>query len=343
MSKLIIQIPCYNEAESLPLTLGRLPRELPGVDVVEWLVIDDGSKDGTAQVALANGVDHLARHKGHFGLARAFETGLDTALRLGADIIVNTDADNQYRAEDIPVLIAPILSGEADLVVGERPISEIQHFSRSKKLFQRLGSWAVRKMSRTEVRDAPSGFRAMSREAAGRLNVLGFYTYTLETLIQAGHSAMVVKSVPVRINPPMRPSRLFANPVTYVWKSLVTMFRIYITYSPFRGFALPGLVFLGLGGLLFTRYAYFVFQGAGKGHVQSVIVGSLLLGTGGALFVVSLIVDLISANRKLLEKLNLRIISLESELKHHRNPPPDFDRPSSPSTFRIRPKVRGGG
>ena len=281
MTKLIIQIPCYNEAESLPLTLSQLPREVPGVDLVEWLVIDDGSEDDTAQVALAHGVDHLARHKGHLGLARAFETGLDKALQLGADIIVNTDADNQYRAEDIPALVAPILSGEADLVVGERPISEIEHFSWSKKRLQQLGSWVVRKMSRTSVRDAPSGFRAMSREAANRLNVLGFYTYTLETLIQAGHSYMAVKSVPIRINKPLRPSRLFSNPVSYVWKSLVTMIRIYITYSPFRGFALPGLVFLSLGGLLFLRYAYFLVQGAGKGHVQSVIVGALFLGAGG--------------------------------------------------------------
>ena len=321
MTKLIIQIPCFNEAESLPLTLSQLPREVPGVDVVEWLVIDDGSTDRTAQVALAHGVDHLARHKGHLGLARAFETGLDTAVHLGADIIVNTDADNQYHAGDIPALVAPILSGEADMVVGERPIQDIEHFSWSKKKLQQIGSWVVRKMSRTTVRDAPSGFRAMSREAANRLNVLGFYTYTLETLIQAGHSYMTVKSVPVRINKPMRPSRLFSNPVSYVYKSMVTMFRIYMTYSPFRGFALPGLVFLSLGGLLFLRYAYFVIQGAGKGHVQSVIVGALFLGAGGALFTVSLIVDLISANRKLLEKLNLRVTSLETAITSQKKKP----------------------
>lgn len=329
-TKLIIQIPCYNEAESLPLTLSRLPRELKGVDKVEWLVIDDGSTDSTGKVALQHGVDHVVRHKGNFGLARAFETGLEASLRLGADIIVNTDADNQYRAEDIPALIAPILAGEADMVVGERPIADLKHFSRSKKILQRLGSWVVRRMSGTDVQDAPSGFRAMSREVANRLNVLGYYTYTLETIIQAGHSSMVVKSVPIRTNAPMRPSRLFSRPAIYIWKSLVTMIRIFIIYRPFKGFALPGLVLAGLGGILFLRYAYFLVLGAGKGHVQSVIVGSLLLGAGGALFIVSLVVDLISANRKLLEKMNLKITSLEREVACLRRDGAEKPDPPSP-------------
>ena len=239
--KLVIQIPCYNEAETLPVTLGQLPREVPGVDCVEWLVIDDGSRDKTAQVAREYGVDHVVQFKTNLGLARAFLAGLDAALQVGADIIVNTDADNQYRSDDIEALIRPILGGNAEIVVGARPISEILEFSFAKKLLQRFGSWVVRSVSSAEVPDAPSGFRAMSREAAMRLNVFSDYTYTLETIIQAGRKGIAIQSVPIRTNPSLRPSRLISSVPAYVRRSAETIVRISMTYRPFRFFAVPAL------------------------------------------------------------------------------------------------------
>jgi glycosyltransferase involved in cell wall biosynthesis len=315
VKKLVIQIPCYNEASALPITLSQLPRKIEGVDRVEWLIIDDGSTDGTVQAAEASGADHIVRHKSNLGLARAFQTGIEEALRVGAHIIVNTDADNQYRAEDISKLVEPILNGEADVVIGTRPVGSISHFSATKKLLQRVGSWFARKLSRTSVKDAPSGFRAISRDAALRMNILSEYTYTLETLIQAGQTGMVVKSVPVRTNAPMRPSRLISGQWTYVWKSLVTMVRIYMTYRPFEFFLLPGLVLCFGGGLLFLRYFVIMLQGGGKGHVQSVVVGAMLLVAGGGAVVLALVVDLIGVNRKLLEKQNRRLAELEAQVR----------------------------
>lgn len=307
MTKLIIQLPCYNEAESLPVTLGELPRSIPGIDRVEWLVVDDGSTDDTASVARNQGVDHVVRLPKNQGLARAFMVGLEASLARGADIVVNTDADNQYRSDDIQKLIAPILDGEAEIVIGERPIDEIPHFSSLKKMLQRLGSWVVRKISSTGVRDAPSGFRAISREAAMQLHVFNEYSYTLETIIQAGRKGMAITSVPVRTNADLRPSRLFQSPGEYVRRQVVTMLRIFVTYNPFVFFALPGVVSFSAGLLLGLRFVYFYLTGDGSGHVQSVILAALLMGAGLTLVIVGLLADLVSVNRKLLERLDWKI------------------------------------
>lgn len=314
MTKLIIQIPCYNEEAALGITLSSLPREIPGIDVIEWLIIDDGSTDRTVEVARSHGVDHVIHLPRNQGLARAFMSGLEACLKAGADIIVNTDADNQYCADDIPGLIEPILSGKAEIVVGARPIAEIKHFSPIKKILQKLGSWAVRFASKTDIPDAPSGFRAMTREAAMRLNVFNKYTYTLETIIQAGQKDMAITSVPVRTNEELRPSRLVKSIHSYVRRSVLTIIRITMTYKPFEFFAVPGMIAFALGLLLFLRFFYFYFTGDGAGHVQSVILAALLLGTGFFLSVVGLLADLISVNRKLLEKLDWRIQQMEGSL-----------------------------
>lgn len=307
MTKLIIQLPCYNEAESLPVTLRELPRSIPGIDRVEWLVVDDGSTDDTASVARNQGVDHVVRLPKNQGLARAFMVGLEVSLARGADIVVNTDADNQYRSDDIQKLIAPILDGEAEIVIGERPIDEIAHFSSLKKMLQRLGSWVVRKISSTDVRDAPSGFRAISREAAMQLHVFNEYSYTLETIIQAGRKGMAITSVPVRTNADLRPSRLFQSLGEYVRRQVVTMLRIFVTYNPFVFFAVPGVVSFSAGLLLGLRFVYFYLTGDGSGHVQSVILAALLMGAGLTLVIVGLLADLVSVNRKLLERLDWKI------------------------------------
>jgi len=312
--KLIIQIPCYNERETLGITLSGLPRELPGVGPVEWLVIDDGSTDGTAEAAASLGVDHIVRLPRNRGLARAFAAGLDASLRAGADVIVNLDADNQYRAEDIPRLIEPILAGRAEMVVGARPIEEIEHFSLPKKLLQRLGSWVVRLASRTDLPDAPSGFRAMSRDAAMRLNVFNEYTYTLETVIQAGQKGMAVASVPVGVNRELRPSRLVRSVPDYVRRSAGIIVRIFMTYRPLRFFAVPGTLALGLGLLIGVRFLYYYFTGHGSGHVQSVVLAALLMGAGFFLVITGLIADLISVNRRLLENLLWRVRRMEDRL-----------------------------
>ena len=311
MSKLVIQIPCYNEEQTLPITLASLPLDLPGIDEVEWLVIDDGSSDGTVAVARAHGVNHIVVLPRHQGLAKAFLAGLEASLRLGADIIVNTDADNQYCADDIPKLIAPILSGQAELVVGTRPIAAVEHFSWTKKCLQRLGSWVTRKISNTEVQDAPSGFRAMSREAARRLHVFNDYTYTIETIIQAGLKGMAVASVPVRTNGHLRPSRLIRGLWKYLSRQVLTMVRVFMTYRPFPFFAVPGAVMFGLGFLIGLRFLYFFFAGGGQGHVQSLILAALLIGTGFFLVVIGLVADLIAVNRALLEGIDWRIKRLE--------------------------------
>jgi glycosyltransferase involved in cell wall biosynthesis len=239
--KLIIQIPCYNEEESLPVTLKYLPRKLEGFSKVEWLIIDDGSTDRTVEVARSLGVDHVVQFKKNKGLAEAFMAGIDACVRNGADIIVNTDADNQYNADDIPALVKPILDGKADYVVGERPIFETAHFSFIKKVLQKLGSWVVRKVSKTTIPDAPSGFRALSREAAMRMNVFNMYTYTIETIIQAGIKNMAIMAVPVRTNEDLRPSRLFKSIPAYIKRSVITMFRVFMIYEPFKFFS--GLVY----------------------------------------------------------------------------------------------------
>jgi glycosyltransferase involved in cell wall biosynthesis len=320
--KLIIQIPCYNEEATLPEALADLPRSLPGIDQLEWLVIDDGSSDGTARVAREHGVQHVVSLPSNRGLAHAFTTGLEVAVGLGADIIVNTDADNQYCAADIPALVAPILAGEADLVIGERPITDIPHFSPLKKGLQRLGSSAVRFLSRTDIRDAPSGFRAVSRAAAQKLNVFSEYTYTLETIIQAGQKGMTVVSVPVRVNDETRPSRLMSSMGSYIWRSMVTMLRVFVTYRPLRFFATLGSLAFLAGFVLGLRFLYFYLTGDGDGKVQSTILAALLMGTGAFLCVVGLVVDLIAVNRALLEKLQWKISLLESRLDERPAPGP---------------------
>jgi glycosyltransferase involved in cell wall biosynthesis len=305
--KLIIQIPCYNEAETLAVALGELPRQVAGFDQVEWLIVNDGSSDDTVDVALANGVDHVISFAKNQGLAKGFMAGLDACLSQGADVIVNTDADNQYHAADIPRLVQPILDGKADIVIGSRPIREIAHFSPIKKALQKLGSWVVRMASRTDIPDAPSGFRAFSREAAMSLNVFNKYTYTLETIIQAGQKNMAIVSVPVCVNEDLRPSRLVKSISSYIRKSIITIIRIFIVYKPFLFFSVIALVLLAIGGLLGLRYLYYMLLGEGAGHVQSVIVAGLLIGLGFQTLLIGVVADLQSVNRKLLEELQLRM------------------------------------
>jgi glycosyltransferase involved in cell wall biosynthesis len=304
--KLIIQIPCFNEAATLPATLADLPRSVPGFDDVEWLVVDDGSTDETRRVARDHGVDHVVGHTSNQGLARAFMTGLDACLQRGADVIVNTDADNQYRAAGIPALVTPVLDGTADIVVGERPIRIIRHFSPVKKALQKLGSWAVRMASKTAIPDAPSGFRAISRAAAQRLVVFSDYTYTLETIIQAGHKNIAITSVPVEVNEELRPSRLVTSVRSYVTRSIVTIVRVFIIYRPFRFFATLAAVCFLAGFAIGVRFMVFYLSGDGSGHVQSLLLATLLMGAGFQLFVVAFVADLLAANRKLLEELLYR-------------------------------------
>jgi glycosyltransferase involved in cell wall biosynthesis len=305
--KLIIQIPCYNEAATLPVTLASLPREVVGVECVEWLVIDDGSEDDTAQVAKDCGVDYVVRHARNLGLARAFLTGLDACLQLGAGVIVNTDADNQYSAEDIPALVAPIIDGSAEIVVGARPIESIAHFSPVKKLLQRIGSWAVRVASNTDVPDAPSGFRAISAEAARRLMVFNDYTYTLETIIQAGQKNMAITSVPVHVNPDLRASRLVRSTASYIRRNIVTMLRIFMIYRPVRFFGYFGGALFAIGFLIGCRFLWHYSHGHGNGHVQSLILAAIFLGMGFQTGLVALLADLAAANRRLIEDVRSRM------------------------------------
>lgn len=311
--KLIIQIPCLNESGTLAIALADLPREVEGFDTVEWLIIDDGSVDNTAEVARQSGVHHVVRHPVNRGLAVGFMTGIEACLRLGADVIVNTDADNQYCGADIPKLTVPLLAQEADIVIGARPIDETEHFSWIKKKLQRLGSWAVRVASGTDVVDAPSGFRAISRDAAMRLNVFSAYTYTLETIIQAGQSNLRIVSVPVRTNGDLRPSRLVKSISSYVQRSLVTILRVFVIYKPLKFFAWLGAIFALSGAIVGIRFLWLLSQGAGAGHVQSVIFCALCLIIGLLFFTMGVVGDLIATNRKLLEKLNLRMQRLEYE------------------------------
>lgn len=313
--KLIIQIPCYNEAESLPHALPQLPREVPGCDRVEWLVIDDGSTDDTSDVARRLGADHIVRHPVNRGLAATFMTGLEAAVALGADIIVNTDADNQYDARDIAMLVRPIVDGEAEMVIGARPIADTEHFSWIKKKLQGLGSRVVRLASNTDVADAPSGFRAFTRDVAQRLNVFSAYTYTLETIIQAGHSNIRVMSVPIRTNPDLRPSRLVKSIGRYVWRSASTIVRIFATYRPLTFFWLLAGFFLLVGVIFGGWYLVHMLAGEGTGHVQSAMlaVGSIAIGL--AAFLLGFLADLQSVNRRLLEGIDWRLRRLEDALR----------------------------
>lgn len=310
--KLIIQIPCFNEAETLSTALSALPRTVPGFNSVEWLIIDDGSQDDTISVAKANGVDHIIEHLGNKGLARAFMTGLEASLRLGADVIVNTDADNQYNADDIPALVQPILAHQAEIVVGARPIETIEHFSPIKKFLQKLGSWVVRAASKTNIPDAPSGFRAISQDAAQKLMVFNDYTYTLETIIQAGQKNMTIVSIPIRVNGELRPSRLVKSIPSYIKRSIVTIVRIFVIYRPFRFFATIGTILFLAGFLIGLRFLWNYVQGRGEGHIQSLILASVLLGMGFQTLLVAFLADLLAANRKLLEDIRFKTAILTS-------------------------------
>jgi len=313
MTKLIIQIPCYNEEATLGITLSELPRQLPGVDCVEWLVVDDGSRDRTVEVAKACGVDYIVNLPTNQGLAKAFMAGLEGALKAGADIIVNTDADNQYCAEDIPKLIQPILLKEAEIVIGARPILDIEHFSPTKKLLQKLGSWVVRLASQTDIPDAPSGFRAFSREAAMQLNVFNEYTYTLETIIQAGQKGMAITSVPIRTNGYLRPSRLVKSIPVYIKRSIFTIFRIFMTYKPLRFFLLLGGVPFTIGFGLGFRWLIYFLLGTERTRIPSLILAAILMLMGFQLWILGLVADLLAVNRKLLEEIQLRMRRAEIE------------------------------
>ncbi len=304
--KLIIQIPCYNEAETLGIALEALPREVAGFDRVEWLIINDGSIDNTVQVAKESGVDHVVNFSHNRGLAKGFMAGIQECLRQGADVIVNTDADNQYEANDIPKLTQKILDGSAEYVIGERPISETDHFSPMKKLLQKLGSWVVRKASGTDIPDAPSGFRAMSRACAKELNVYSSYTYTLETIVQAGQKNMAISSVPIRTNEDLRPSKLLTSISDYVKRSVFTIVRIFVVYQPFKFFVSLAAILALIGLIPGFRFLYFFASGDGEGHVQSVILSGLLLGMSFQTLLIAFIADLLSVNRKLLEELRLK-------------------------------------
>lgn len=307
--KLVIQIPCLNEEKSLPLTIKDLPRHIEGIDEIEILVIDDGSTDRTVEVAHELGVDKIISLGNNKGLAKAFVAGVNKALGMGADIIVNTDADNQYNAKYIEELIKPILEKRADIVIGTRPVSKIKHFSMLKKVLQKLGSWVMRLVSKTDVKDAPSGFRAFSKEAALQLNVFDAYTYTLETIIQAKAKGLVIECVEVDVNAELRKSRLFSNMFQYIIRSIFTMLRMFIIYRPFRFFVLFGSLFLVSGLILGGRFLYYYLSGSGQGHIQSLILAAILLITGVQVSLIAVLSELISINRKLLEDVQRMVKS----------------------------------
>jgi glycosyltransferase involved in cell wall biosynthesis len=314
VTKLIIQIPCLNEASTLPATLADLPKSIPGLDTIEVLVVDDGSRDGTADVARACGVDHIVRLRRNKGLAAAFQAGVDACLKAGADFIVNTDADNQYAAQDIPKLLAPLLRGEADICIGDRNIAELRHMSWRKRQLQRLGSWVVRQVSNTNVPDTTSGFRAYTRDAAMRMTIVSEFSYTLESIIQAGKQKLAIAHVQVRTNPRARPSRLFDSIWSYLKASSATIVRIYAMYEPLKVFSyIGGLVFL-LGFALASRFVYYYFTGAGRGHVQSLILSAVLMIVGFQVLLIGLVSDMISGSRKLLEDVLYRVRLIELQI-----------------------------
>jgi glycosyltransferase involved in cell wall biosynthesis len=314
--KLIIQVPCFNEAATLPATLADLPRHVAGFAAVEFLVIDDGSTDGTAEVARAHGAHHVMRFSTNRGLAAAFRAGLDRALELDADVVVNTDGDNQYPGGAIAALVQPIVAGQAELVVGVRDMDSIAHFSPAKRRLQRYGSWVVRAFSGLRVADATSGFRALSRRAALRLNVLSRYTYTLETLIQAGRENLAVATVPIRTNPKTRESRLIRSSSRYVLRSAITILRMFLIYEPLRALGAVAAALLALGTLVGLRFLYFYTTGDGRGHVQSLILAAILVIVGFQTGVLGILADLIAANRRHLEELLIRA------REHRGNPKP---------------------
>jgi len=323
VSKLIIQIPCLNEAATLPATLADLPRTVPGIDRVEVLIVDDGSTDGTSAVARAHGVDHIVRFTRRKGLAAAFTAGIDACLRHGADYIVNTDGDNQYSGRDIPLLLGPLLAGSADIVIGDRKIQDVEHMSPGKKRLQRIGSWVVRQVSGTKVPDTTSGFRAYSREAALRLSIVSEFSYTLESIILAGKKRIAVAHVPVATNPRLRESRLFGSTWTYLKASAATIVRIYAMYEPLKVFSFIGLVIFTAGFLISIRFLYYYVTGAGLGHLQSLILSAVLLIVGFQVGLIGLVADVISGNRKLIEDVLYRVKKLELDRHKERAAPAD--------------------
>ncbi len=310
--KLIIQIPCLNEAETLEIALNDLPKEIEGIDEIEYLIINDGSSDNTVEVAKKWGVNHVVSFPNNKGLAKGFIAGLDACLREGADIIVNTDADNQYCGEDIEKLVRPIIEGKAEIVIGERPIDDTPDFSPIKKKLQHLGSFVVRVASDTDIPDAPSGFRAFSREAALRLNVINNYTYTLETIVQAGRNKMAITSVPIRTNRELRKSRLFSSMGGYIKKSMLTIIRAYMMYRPLTFFTAIGLIPFIAGAVIMIRFLIFFFTGQGMGHIQSLILASTLMMLSFTTFMMGFQADLMAANRKIMEDVQYRLRRLEA-------------------------------
>ncbi len=328
MTKLIIQIPCLNEADTLPATLAGLPRSIPGIDVIEVLVIDDGSRDGTADIARAAGVEHIVRLRRNKGLAAAFAAGIDASLKQHADFIVNTDADNQYPGHEIPKLLQPVLNGEADIVIGDRNIAEVRHMSWRKRQLQRFGSWVVRQVSGTSVPDTTSGFRAYTREAALRMTIVSEFSYTLESIIQAGKKRMAIAHVAIQTNPRTRDSRLFDSVFSYIKRSSATIVRIYAMYEPLKVFTYIGAAVFSAGFMLGLRFVYFViFVDRGIGHIQSLILAAVLMIVGMFIVLIGLVADLISANRKLLEDLVYRVRGLETQ------------HPGDPTGHRDEPRV----
>lgn len=305
--KLIIQIPCLNEEHTLPLTLKDIPGTIEGVDCIETLVIDDGSTDNTVDIARKHGVNHVLKLTNNKGLAKAFMYGINHALKMGADIIVNTDADNQYYGGDIPKLIRPILEKKADVVIGDRQVETIEHFSWLKIMLQKFGSWVVRQFSGTQIPDVTSGFRAYSREAAFQLNVVSEFTYTIETIISAGRKNLAITHVPIRTNPKLRDSRLFPNIRTYIQRSVITMIKIYSMYKPLKVFTIIGGTACLLGFAIGCRYLYFFLQGSTAGHIQSLILSAILLIVGFQIIMMGVVAELISINRQLLEDIQQRV------------------------------------
>lgn len=314
MIKLVIQIPCLNEASTLPETIAALPRRIDGIDAIELLVIDDGSSDGTASIARLWGVQHIIRHRRNRGLAAAFRSGIQAALDAGADIIVNTDADGQYAGADVSLLVQPILDGRADIVVGDRGVADNAHFSPFKRLLQRIGSQAVQRLAGADVPDAVSGFRALTREAAKRINITTEFSYTTDMLIQAGRKRLAIVSVPVRTNLTTRPSRLFKSIPRFILNTGITMARAYTTHNPLRAFVGTGLLLALLGTLPIARFALFWLAGNGDGHVQSLVIGAALLMVGTMVATMGVLADLIAANRKLLETSLTRLREIEDRL-----------------------------
>ena len=330
MKKLIIQIPCLNEAKTLPATLADLPRHVPGIDVVEWLVVDDGSTDGTGDVARSHGVHHVVRFRRRRGLAAAFMAGIDASLKLGADFIVNTDGDNQYAGRDVTTLVGPLLDGSADLVIGDRNIAAVKQMSVARKRLQQLGSWVVRQVSNTTVPDTTSGFRAYTRDAALRLTIVSEFSYTLESIIQAGKKRIAIAHVPIATNPRTRESRLFSSAWTYIKASTSTIVRIYAMYEPLKVFTSIGtIVFLG-GLAVALRFLFFYATGTGTGHLQSLILSAILMIVGFQVALIGLVADVISGNRKLIEDLLYRVRGLELTLgddaRAHAHEPPRVER-----------------